>query len=83
MLCSSCPPTIWATSLGLCRNRPESSADKILADVSDIFYFFSAREGGRGVRGAGRGGGVDFQLQIPGGGSPGGGGAEGPGGCLR
>ena len=24
-----CPPTILATSLGFCRNRPESSADKI------------------------------------------------------
>ena len=29
MLCSFCPPTIWATSLGFCRNRPESSADKM------------------------------------------------------
>ena len=29
MLCTFCPPTIWATSLGFCRNRPESSADKM------------------------------------------------------
>ena len=35
-----------------------------------------------GVRGARRGG-VRVLLKIPGGGSPGGRGAEGPGGCLR
>ena len=29
MLCSFCPRTIWATSLGFCRNRPESSADNV------------------------------------------------------
>ena len=29
MLCTFCPPTIWATSLGFCRNRPESSADNV------------------------------------------------------
>ena len=28
MLCSFCPRTIWATSLGFCRTRPESSAHK-------------------------------------------------------
>ena len=55
-----------------------------LADVSDIFYFFSARGGGRGSPRPPGGGGVDFLLKIPeGGGSPGGEGAEGPGGCLR
>ena len=50
-------------------------------DVSDIFIFFCSG-GGRAprVRGA-RGG--RFLLKIPGGGSPGGRGAEGPGGCLR
>ena len=29
MLCTFCPLTIWVTSLGFCRNRPESSADKV------------------------------------------------------
>ena len=29
MRCTFYPPTIWATSLGLCRNHPESSADKM------------------------------------------------------
>ena len=29
MLCTFCAPTIWATSRGFCRNRPESSADKM------------------------------------------------------
>ena len=29
MLCSKCPRTIWAISLGFCGNRPESSADKM------------------------------------------------------
>ena len=29
MLCSFCPPTIWAISPGFCRNHPESSADKM------------------------------------------------------
>ena len=38
-------------------------------------------EGEGGVRGE-RGWGVDFLLKIPAGGSPGGRGAEGPGGCL-
>ena len=53
-------------------------------DVSDIFKFVLLVEGG--VRGARKGGGFGFLLKIPGrGGSPrrGGGGAEGPGGCLR
>ena len=50
-----------------------------LVDVLDIFSFFSAWGGGMGgVRGEG-GCGVDFVLKIPGGGSPGGRGAEGPG----
>ena len=53
-----------------------------LVDVSDIFYFFSARGGGEGrVRGAGRAG-VDFLLKIPeggGGGFPGGRGGRGAG----
>ena len=47
-----------------------------LVDVSDIFYFFSARGREGGVRGAGRvGGGGDFFLENPrrgGGGLPGG-----------
>ena len=51
-------------------------------DVSNIFYFFSARGGERGSPRRQEGG-VDFLLKIPGGGSPGGRGAEGPGGCLR
>ena len=29
MFCTFCPQTIWATSLGFCRNRPELSADKM------------------------------------------------------
>ena len=38
-----------------------------LVDVSDIFYFFSARGGGRGsLRHRDGGGGVDFLLKIPG-----------------
>ena len=36
-----------------------------LVDVSDIFYFFSARGGQRGVRGARREGGAFFKLKIP------------------
>ena len=49
-----------------------------LVDVSDIFYFFSVRGGGRGSprRREGRGGGSFFYIENPGGGgSPGG---EGP-----
>ena len=47
-------------------------------------FFFLLGEGEGGVRGAEKGE-DDFLLKIPGegGGSPGGGGAEGPGGCLR
>ena len=29
MFCAFCPQTIWATSVGFCRNRPESSPDKM------------------------------------------------------
>ena len=39
-----------------------------LVDVSNIFYFFLLGGGEGGVRGAGRGGGGDFLLKIPGGG---------------
>ena len=55
-----------------------------LVDVSDILYFFCLEKGERGVRGAGRGGGIGFLLKIPAGGGGGCrmGGAEGPGGCL-
>ena len=62
------------------------SGKTIWVDVSDIFYFFSARGGVRGVRGAGRGWGEDFLLKMPGGGGvsrAGLEGAEGPGGCPR
>ena len=48
-----------------------------LVDVSDIFIFFRSGEGKERGR---------FSLKIPGGGVPqerGGGGAEGPGRCLR
>ena len=48
-----------------------------------IFLFFFCSGRGRGESEAPGGGGVDFSLKIPGGGSPGGRGAEGPGGCLR
>ena len=51
--------------------------------VSDIFYFFVLGEGEGGVRSAGREGGRFFLENPMRGGSPGGGGAEGPGGCLR
>ena len=34
MLCTFCPPAIWTTSLGLCGNRPESSADKCTEHAS-------------------------------------------------
>ena len=34
-------------------------------DISDIFYFFSARERGRGRPGQQGGGGVGFLLKIP------------------
>ena len=53
-----------------------------LLDVSDIFYFCSARGGGRGsprCQGCG-GGGVVVLVKIPGGGKVSRGGAEGPGG---
>ena len=54
-----------------------------MADVSDIFYFFClGRE--KGVGGRSEGGGVSIFIENPRrGGSPEGGGAEGPGGCLR
>ena len=51
-------------------------------DVSDIFYFFSARGRGRGVRGDREGGGGRFLLkksQEGGGGLQGGWGGEGAG----
>ena len=38
----------------------------VLADVSDIFYFFSALGRGGGVRGDRERGGVRFLLKIPG-----------------
>ena len=48
------------------------------------FLFFSARGRGRGVRGAGRGGGPFMEIPGGGGGLPGVRvGGEGPGGCLR
>ena len=50
-------------------------------DVSDIFKFFCLGRG-KGESEAKGGWGVDFLLKIPGGGSPGGRGAKGPGGCL-
>ena len=58
---------------------------QILVDVSDIFYFFLLGEGEGRVRGA-RGRGESVIIENPrrgGGGFPGWGGAEGPGGCLR
>ena len=65
------------------RNEWEKSAENSNSvDVSDIFYFFLLGEGEGKVWGVG-GWGVDFLLKIRGVGSPGGGGAEGPGGCLR
>ena len=48
-----------------------------------IFFIFSARGRGRGVRGAKRGGGGRFLLKIPRVGVPGRGGAEGLGASLR
>ena len=53
-------------------------------DVSDIFYFFSVREGEwESEAPGGGGGGTGFSLKIPGGGFAGEGGAEGPGGYLQ
>ena len=50
-------------------------------DVSDIFYFSCSGEAEGGARGAGRGGGFDFLLKVPGewGGSPEGEEPEAPG----
>ena len=54
-------------------------------DVSDIFYFFLLGGGEGGAEAPGRGGGTIFTENPRRGVSrPGwGGGAEGPGGCLR
>ena len=56
-----------------------------LVDVSDIFYFFSARGWGRGRSRRQEGGVVGFSLKIAGGGVSlrTGGGFRGAGGCLR
>ena len=57
-----------------------------LVEVSDIFYFFLLGGGEGGVRGAGRGGGGKIFTENPRRGVSRvgwGGGAEGPGGCLR
>ena len=51
-------------------------------DVSDIFYSL-ARGGGRGSQRRREGGGRFLLLRIPGGGAFQGGGAKGPGVCLR
>ena len=48
-----------------------------------VFFFFLLGEAEGGVRGAGRGGGVDLLLKIPGGRVSRRGGAEGPEGCLQ
>ena len=55
-----------------------------LVDVSDIFYFFSARQRGKGECEAPGGGGAISYGKSQEGGSPGwvGAGGEGPGGCL-
>ena len=52
-------------------------------DVSDIFYFFCSGRGNGSPRRQEGGGWIGFLLKIWGGGVPGGGGAEGPGGCLQ
>ena len=58
--------TPWGTSqpgsLGTPANGGQDS-QLFLVDVSDIFYFFSAREGEGGVRGAGRGWGSVFNSK--------------------
>ena len=55
-----------------------------LVDVSDIFYFFCLGGGKGECEASGGGGGFDFCWKSQeGGGFPGRGGAEGPGGCLR
>ena len=51
-------------------------------DVLDIFYFFCSGRG-KGESEASGGGGFDFYWRSQEGGSPRGGGGEGPGGCLR
>ena len=88
------------TRLGLVGSRPDPPAldfwrkknkgTPFLEETNKLggrfgyFFFFSVRGGGRGVRGARRGG-IGFLFKVPGGGGgfPGGGGAEGPGGCLQ
>ena len=52
-------------------------------DVSDIFYFFLFGEGEGGSEAPSGGGSVFYFKSQEGGGFPGRGGAEGPGGCLR
>ena len=52
-------------------------------DVSDIFYFFLLGEGKGEFEAPGGGGAFHFSLKIPGAGSPGRRGDEGPGGRLR
>ena len=54
-----------------------------MVDVSDIFYFFCSGRGKGESEAPGGGRGRFFFLKIQEGGSPGGGGAEGPGGSLR
>ena len=59
------------------RSPPSGCRCSISVDVSDIFYFFPSarrREGG---------GSIFIENPRRGGGSPGRGGTEGPGGCLR
>ena len=81
-------PSQLLPSLGKGENLQQSAQsvcphEFVLVDVSDIFYFFCSGRGKGGVQceASGGGGRVRFLLKIPGGG-PGGGGAEGPGGCL-
>ena len=63
-----------------------AAAKQFLVDVSDFFFFLLGGGRGRGVRGARKGWRVVFNWKSQEGGVPqerGGGGAEGPGGCLR
>ena len=73
---------VFLKRVSLLNPRVHANFVAFLGGHFGYFLFFLLGEGGRGgVRGRREGGGLDFLLKIPEGGSPGG--AEGSGGCLR